>query len=864
MKRIAVIGAGVSGLVAAYTLCKAGCHEVVLYEKENYFGGHARTEDANGIAVDLGFMVFNQVTYPNMVSLFDELGVDMETSDMSFSVSLDGGKGCEWGSTGLAAVFAQKSNLVNPYFLRMIREIVKFQDDVLNYLNKLEQGDDAVDPNQTLGSFLQLHGYSEKFRDCYLIPVCASIWSCSSEQVLGFSAASILTFCRNHHLLQIFGRPQWLTVKDRSIKYVEKIVAELTKMGCELRLGCAVSRISSTEGGVKLILESGEKVVYDTCLVAAHAPDALTLLGETATFDERRLLGAFQYSYSDIYLHRDRALMPKSTAAWSAWNFLGSVQGRVCVTYWLNLLQNLGDTEGKPYLVTLNPPRPPKNLISKWRTGHPVPSPGAATALKELDTIQGARKIWFAGAYQGYGFHEDGLKAGMAAANSLLGAKYQALSNVKQLNFTWCQSQARREVTKFLQKYIVFGKLQFIEAGGTILDFVGKDCDLTSKLRIHHPDFYWKIATRSDLGLAEAYMDGDFTCIDSQNGLLNLLLIIIKNRDWMLKSLKDEKRGWWTPPILTAAFGSAVAYLKHKLRNNSIVNARKNISEHYDLSNEMFSLFLDETMTYSCAIFKGPEEPLKDAQLRKIHHLIDKARIDNSHEVLEIGFGWGSMAVEVVRRTGCKYTGISLSEEQLAFAKQLVTQERLEDKITLKLCDYRCLEGCKKYNRIISCEMMEAVGPEYYDEFFAKCDYLLAEDGLAVIQVITVPEERYDELRRSSEFIKEYIFPGGSLPCLAALTAAMFRASSLCVEHLENIGLHYYQTLMCWRRNFNSKTSEIAKLGFSESFMRKWDYYFIYCAAGFLTCTLGNLQIVFSRSGNAAALGNPYRSFPTA
>ncbi|KAJ7518418.1 hypothetical protein O6H91_21G068400 [Diphasiastrum complanatum] len=853
--RIAVVGAGVSGLIAARVLARAGM-KVVVYEQEDYVGGHARTIQIDGIPIDVGFMVFNQVTYPNMVSFFEEIGVDMESSDMSFSVSLNEGKGCEWGSDSLAGLFSQKRNLFNPYFIQMIREIFRFQHDVLCYLEQLERQDDSIDWNETLGQFLTTHGYSQKFRNCYLVPVCGSIWSCSTEQVLNFSARTILTFFRNHHLLQVLGRPQWMVVKGRSETYVNKVVEELESNGCKIRTSCKVHQISTSDKGVLVTDSHGGDALYDKCIIGAHAPDALAMLGD-ASYEERAILGAVQYSYSDIYVHRDKSFMPKNVSAWSSWNFLGDTGGRVSLTYWINKLQNLGDT-GLPILVTLNPLKLPNGKITKWCTSHPVPSPSAVSAMSKIGTIQGKRGVWFCGAYRGYGFHEDGLKAGLTVAKGILGEQFSMLENVRPFVLTWSEIAGRLAAVTFLRSFIRRGQLKIIEDGGTVLDFVGKDAGLRMRctLKIHRASFYWKVATRADLGLADAYVDGDFSCADATNGLLMLFMILIVNRDFKDTSSKSSFRGWWTPALPTAIVSSSVSYLTHILQNNSLTNARRNISRHYDLSNDLFSLFLDETMTYSCAIFEGPKEDLKDAQLRKLHRLIDKARVQSYHEVLEIGCGWGSLAIELVQRTGCKYTGITLSEEQLKWSERRVKEAGLQERITLKLCDYRKVHGCHQYDRIISCEMIEAVGHEYYMEFFRTCDKLLAKDGLLVVQVITIPEARYDEYRRSSDFIKEYIFPGGCTPSLSTLTAAMSRASSLCVEHLENIGIHYYQTLIHWQNNFRAKHSELYRLGFDTKFLRTWDYYFAYCAAGFKTCTLSNLQIVFSRPGNITNFGN--------
>ncbi|XP_039154814.1 uncharacterized protein LOC104414445 [Eucalyptus grandis] len=860
--KVGVIGGGVSGLVAAYEAARGGA-KVVVYEKEDYLGGHAKTVSFDGVDLGLGFMVFNRVTYPNMMELFESLGVDMEISDMSFSVSLDEGQGCEWGSkNGLLSLFAQKSNVLNPYFWQMLREIIKFKEDVLSYLEGLESNPD-IDRSETLGQFVKSRGYSELFQRAYIIPICGSIWSCSSKGVMSFSAFSVLSFCRNHHLLQVFGRPQWLTVRRRSHSYVNKVRDELECRGCEIRTSCKVRSISTSDQRCVVLTGDGSEELYDKCIVAVHAPDALRLLGDQATYDEMRVLGAFQYAYSDIYLHHDKTFMPKNPAAWSAWNFLGSTENKVCLTYWLDVLQNL-DQKDLPFLVTLNPSREPQNTLLKWCTGHPIPSVAASKASQELDQIQGKRGIWFCGAYQGYGFHEDGLKAGMAAAHGVIGQSHFVLENPQHMVPSLMEMGARLFVTRFLGRYISTGSLILLEEGGTMFTFKGttKRCPLIVTLRIHSPQFYWKVMTQADLGLADAYINGDFSFVDKDGGLLNLFQILIANRDSDTTISKlSKKRGWWTPMLLTAGIASAKYYFKHVSRQNTLTQARRNISRHYDLSNELFSLFLDETMTYSCAVFKMAGEDLKVAQMRKICLLIKKARIEKTHEVLEIGCGWGSFAIEVVRQTGCKYTGITLSKEQLKYAESRVKEAGLQDRIKFLLCDYRQLPSTYKYDRIISCEMIEAVGHEYMEEFFSCCESVLAKNGLLVLQFTSIPDERYDEHRRSSSFMKEYIFPGGCLPSLSRITSAMASASRLCVEHLDNIGIHYYQTLQCWRKNFLEKKRKILALGFNEEFIRTWEYYFDYCAAGFKSHTLGNYQIVFSRPGNDAAFADPYVGF---
>ncbi|KAG8369876.1 hypothetical protein BUALT_Bualt14G0059100 [Buddleja alternifolia] len=831
--RVAVVGGGVSGLISAYTLVKEGV-KVVLYEKEDYIGGHANTVTVNGTQLDIGFMVFNRVTYPNMMELFESLGVDMELSDMSFSVSLEDGRGCEWGTrNGFSSLFAQKKNVLNPHFWKMIREVTKFNEEAINYVEDLENNPD-IDRNETLGHFAQSRGYSELFQKAFLIPTCASIWSCSSE-IMILSAYSVLSFLRNHHALQLFSRPQWLTPKGRSQNYLNKVKKELESRGCQIRTNSEVSLVSTNDKGCIVTCKDGSEEVYNGCIIGAHAPDALTMLGKQATYEELRILGAFKYAQCDIVLHHDNNLMPKNPVAWSSWNFLGTDDDKVYITYWLNAVQNISETDGPQYLLTLNPPRTPEHTLHKWSTSHPIPSVAASKASTELNLIQGKRGIWFCGAYQGYCFHEDGIKAGMSAANGFLGKSYTVRTNPKHMVPSWFETGARLLVTRFFERFIATGCLILLEEGGTMFTFEGtrKKSNMKVSLRIHTPQFYWKVATEADLGLADAYINGDFSFVDKNEGLYNLFMMFIANTELSTYDSKiNKKRGSWTPLLFTSAIASAKYFLKHASRQNTLTQARKNISQHYDLSNELFSLFLDETMSYSCAVFKAPDEDLKNAQSRKIHLLIEKARINKEHHVLEIGCGWGSLAIEVVKRTGCKYTGITLSEKQLEYAKLKVKEAGLQDQINFLLCDYRQLPKTEKYDRIISCEMLEAVGHEYMEEFFRCCESALAETGLFVIQFISIADEKYDEFRLSPGFIKEYIFPGGCLPSLNRVTSAMAAASRL---------------------------RKIMGLGFDESFIRTWEYYFDYCASGFKTRILGTYQIVFNRPGDVAAFGNdPY------
>ncbi|GJN31619.1 hypothetical protein PR202_gb20036 [Eleusine coracana subsp. coracana] len=454
---------------------------------------------------------------------------------------------------------------------------------------------------------------------------------------------------------QLLGGPECLTVKDGLQSFMNKVRKELDTRGCKIKTNCEVKSVSSFDKGYRIIEVNGSVETYDRIIFAIRAPDALKVLGSEATNDELRTLGAFQYTYSDAYLHHDESLMPRGLSAWSARNFLGTENRGVCITYWLNLVQ-----------------------------------------------------------------------AGKAAASNLLGKKCDLAVNIKVMVPSWTEAGARVLVGRFLKQYISIGNLSLIEQGGSTFSFgeVCQECCLKTVLQVHNPGFYWKVATEADLGLADAYINGYYSFIDNSEGLLNLLLILISNRDAGKRS-------------------------NIKLYKSGLVDSLACIL----WSNDFFALFLDPTMSYSSGIFK--------------------ANVERDHHVLEIGSGWGTLAIQLVKETGCRYTGITLSDQQLVYAQRKVKEAGLEDHITFLLCDYRQIPSCHKYDRIISC-----------------------------------------------------------------------------VEHVENIGYHYYSTLMRWRDNFEANRDKVLALGFDDKFIRTWEYYFIYCAAGFKSRTLGDYQIVFSRPGN--------------
>ena len=421
--KIAVVGAGISGLACAHRLVQAG-KEVVLFEAGDYFGGHSHTVDVelDGVrhGVDTGFLVFNPRTYPTLVALFEQLGVATAASEMGFSVKLPlGGRTLEWAGGNLDQVFSQRRNLLDPRFLRMLRDILRFNRAASAIAIAGERPGGPAAPDCSLGAWLERHGYGDQFRDWYLLPMAASIWSCPAQQMLAFPLATFVRFCHNHGLLQVSGRPQWRTVAGGARQYVDRLLAGIPQR----RLACPVHMVARRrDGGRGVVLHSGAGVEqYDEVVLACHSDQALALLADFRD-DERAVLGAVRYQSNRAVLHTDTSCLPARRKAWSAWNYQGSggADGRVCVHYLLNMLQPL--PFARPLLVSLNPiDRPdPALVLGEYDYAHPVFDAAAIAAQGRLAALQGRGHTWFAGAWTGYGFHEDGLKSGLRVATALI------------------------------------------------------------------------------------------------------------------------------------------------------------------------------------------------------------------------------------------------------------------------------------------------------------------------------------------------------------------------------------------------------------------------------------------------------------
>jgi cyclopropane-fatty-acyl-phospholipid synthase len=366
----------------------------------------------------------------------------------------------------------------------------------------------------------------------------------------------------------------------------------------------------------------------------------------------------------------------------------------------------------------------------------------------------------------------------------------------------------------------------------------GNGAEPKASIKIHNSSFFRRVAFYSDIGFAESYIDGDFET-DDLSGFISLALL---NSHKLGTKSEDYKRN-----RLTNLFPYANR-IKHLLRKNSRTRSKKNISEHYDLSNEFFQLMLDDTMMYSSAIFDSHDEDLYAAQQRKMKRLAEKLRIQKGAKVLEIGSGWGAMAMYLAKEMDCEVTTVTLSQEQKALCHQRFEKEEVEDKIDIFLKDYRDLEG--KFDAIISIEMFEAVGAEYYDVFFKKCESLLKPSGVLAMQVITIPDQRYKAYSKSTDFIQKYIFPGGHLPSVGKVLETTSKHTRFNLLHMEEFAEDYAKTLNHWYNNFSEKLDEVKKLGFDEYFIRMWKMYLNYCEAAFLTRNIGLVQMVFSRDQN--------------
>ncbi len=739
---------------------------------------------------------------------------------------------------------------------------------------------------------------------------------------------------------------QWKTVAGRSRQYTEKMVEVLGK---NAHTSCSIESIQrkASDDGLppvwELFTKNSSLGEFDDVVFACHPPKAHEILNKDPSIDAKLLneLKNIQYGDNVVYVHSDPNLMPKRKNAWASWNCMGKSSelsthfmkkssseameggesgfgnrifdqqledeiadeklegedGRmkaVYVTYHLNRLQNLKTNQ--EVFVSLNPHSPPKPELTYRRQimSHPQFTLATLNARERIAAqYQGKNGLWFCGAWECYGFHEDGCRSGFKVATEISGNALPWASGrelvlptpdlaeaslnrgiiraVKDtLSYKVPVAICRRMVYNFLQKAITKGRLELKLNDGSIVRFgdgnkVRNDIHPVT-LRIFDDWFFVKIATEFDLGLARAYMAGFFIVenpgdqtneetnriIGDPVGLTRLFLLFIHNRDDPIKThlmRRSAKSHTYhnafvnATGLIIAKLGSFLNFLRFKITmdNSERGGSLKNIHAHYDLSNDLFTSFLDnETYMYSSAIYDAVKAPkgeiglifkgsLEHAQWRKLDTLLDRAQVEPGQTILDIGFGWGGLSLHAAKKYGCKVWGITLSVEQKALAEERVRREGLGHLITFEVIDYRTFarrsENQGKFDRVLSCEMIEAVGHNHLGEFYWAVEQVLAEDGILVMEAITTPEARYETYLRSTDFINTIIFPGSCCPSLHALVDASYQWSTLTLEHIDNIGLHYAETLAEWRRRFNRNEKFVRKLGFDDIFMRVWNYY---------------------------------------
>ncbi|GAA6175621.1 NAD(P)/FAD-dependent oxidoreductase [Sulfitobacter pacificus] len=411
-RSIAVIGAGISGMGAAHRLTAS--HNVTLFESGARLGGHARTVVAgkNGDQpVDTGFIVFNYANYPRLAALFNELDVPVIKSDMSFGASIDGGR-MEYALHSVDAIFAQRRNAVNPAFLRMVRDIVKFNKNAVRV---------ARDQSLTIAEFIKVLGLGRYFRDYYLAPLSGAIWSTPTQKIMDFPAHAMVSFLNNHALLDYSGQHQWYTVQGGSTQYVQRLEAAMVAKGVDIRLNAAVQGVRRSDAGVEVKTWGGEWERFDEVVFATHSDDSLAMLTD-ADGAEQKALGAVKYQPNDVVLHADASIMPKRRKTWASWVYTEDRKAqsdRIDLTYWMNSLQPI--PENDPHFVTLNTKRAIREelIYDQVTLRHPVYDLGALAAQKEVAAFNGTRGTWFCGAWMGHGFHEDGLKSAMTVVEAI-------------------------------------------------------------------------------------------------------------------------------------------------------------------------------------------------------------------------------------------------------------------------------------------------------------------------------------------------------------------------------------------------------------------------------------------------------------
>jgi len=881
VKRVAVIGSGVAGNGAALELTQRG-YEVDVFEASSHFGGHARTvtvKAADGVSdihVDVGFQVFNTSNYPLLTKMFLDLEVDHVQSEMSLSVS---SKDSEWSSASpLCGAKVSVGAFVRR--VRLLLGVLKFEKSCAAFLETKPAPDSAAG-KETIGAFLRRHGFSDAVRDEFVAPMVGALWSVSPGNALeSFPMLGVAEFMENHFMLGR-ARPKWRTPALRSRDYVDKLVR---RVGAEkYHASNAVDKlVRAADGRWTVVSACKSATSFDSVVFACPAAAAKRIVEKSFASPPpavTAVLGRFKTTSSDVCVHRDVAQMPRDRGAWAAWNAL---QGGT-VTYWANVLQpQLGDET--PTFITLNAKQPITTEIL-WRENlsHPLLDSDAAVGRTFVAGIQGTESLFFCGAWCGFGFHEDGLRSAQLAVAALCGEavparhvapKVAGIGRFSKLALDMV-ARALRAVApaegKGFQASVVFS----LPDGADVVAISAGRAAPRIALDVLKPAAVWRLLAEPSMGLAEAYCEGELELRPSIRAVLATAIRLTRKDE--SSSPAQHALG---PLVLYAASKFKDTCL-HALQRNTRVGSLANIEAHYDISNIFYQLWLDATMTYSSAIYPDATEAaylaggelerlqtlddarddvLLTAQFRKLDSLIDMAGVRDGDRVLEIGCGWGSLALRTASRfPNVQYVAITISQQQLLEAQERIAAAPADvaARVSIVLCDYRdVVELHGTFDRVMSCEMIEAVGHEFLPAYFGAIGAALKPGGRASVQAITVPDARYESYIRGSDFIRKHIFPGSNLVCTRAVRQALPATLYLDEPNILSIGVSYARTLAAWRVRFEEQLAAVYALGkFDAAFVRKWRYYLEYCEAGFATKHIDVVQLRLFKSDETLAGG---------
>jgi cyclopropane-fatty-acyl-phospholipid synthase len=784
--KIAIIGSGISGLSAAYYSCKFNlADEIHIFEKDNEIGGHSKSFNN----IELGFQVFNKRTYPNFLELLEDLDIEYIETDMSFSVK---NSNIEYGCKNIGYTL-----LHNSKFRTLLFEINCFYNIANTYLKK---------PYPiSYADFCEKNNISIELQNNFILPLISSIWSIGTSDVSNTQMIFILNFLNNHGLLG-FDNEQWYILKNGSREYKQKITSYCSsKLGSRFKIMTEhhIQKIEWKRNNVYVDGELFDKVVIGT---PCDIPKRL-LYNKTEL--QSQILDHFETINQQIYVHRDITFMPFNTNYWSSWNFIQHKKSRKkpILTYWMRSLQHITDER---LFVTLNPPIKPANMVYKWTTTHPKFN----TEYKNIHKIQGIHNIYYVGAYLGYHFHEDGVKSALNVINLITNKATIPVYDVLQIKPKVNDVIFERIFFYILKKCIKKGHLIIYYKNNKHI--FGNPSQPACYVTITNPAAFRQILINNDIGLGESYMN----CWIVTNHLTDFMNCIFSNYE----NIKN---------ILTLDF-NILNYILHYKNNNTIINSKSNIEYHYDLGNDFYKLWLDETMTYSCGIFDDNNtDDLKKASLKKYDRIIDTLQINSDDTVLEIGCGWGGFIKRCIERTGCKVTGITLSNQQYKFCNKRG--------YNVKLIDYRDMTGI--FTKIVSIEMIEAVGADNHYIYFNKINNLLTQNGCAMIQAICYNNlNQYNASINCSDFIKKYIFPGCQCVCLEIINNHIVN-NNMKITDIFEFGLSYATTLDIWQKRFNQTFSG----QFDDRFKNMWNFYLSYCSAAFTNKLQCVKQIAFMK-----------------